>query len=35
MRLGGFAKDEYEVDGDFEAFNFCLAENYYDAMLGE
>jgi len=33
--LGGFAEDEDAVDGDYESFNYCLAENYYFAMLGE
>ena len=33
--LGGFADDENAVDGDWESFNYCLAENYYSAMLGE
>lgn len=31
----GFALDEYAVDGDWEAFNFCTAENFYVAMLEE
>ena len=35
LELCGFAEDENAVDGDWEAFNYCLAENYYDAMLGE
>lgn len=35
MSLGGFAEDEYAVDGDWESFNYGVAENYYDAMLGE
>ncbi|MBQ2872995.1 MAG: hypothetical protein IJE89_03240 [Bacilli bacterium] len=35
MSLGGFAEDESVVDGDWEAFNYCLAENYYSAMIGE
>ena len=33
--LGGFAENEHVVDGDYEAFNFCLADQYYDAMMGE
>ena len=33
--LGGFADDENAVDGDWESFNYCLAENYYSAMIGE
>ena len=33
--LGGFAEDENAVDDDYESFNYCLAENYYCAMLGE
>ena len=35
FEIGGFALDEYAVDGDWESFNYCVAENYYDAMLGE
>lgn len=35
FEIGGFAEDEYAVDGDFEIFNHGVAENYYDAMLGE
>ena len=35
FEIGGFAEDEYAVDGDFEIFNYGVAENYYDAMLGE
>ena len=35
MSLGGFAENEDVVDGDWEAFNYCLAENYYSAMIGE
>lgn len=33
--LGGFAETESVVDGDFEAFNFCLADQYYDAFFAE
>lgn len=36
--LGGFAEDEDVLDGTvetFNAFNFCLAEDYYAAMLEE
>lgn len=35
MSLGGFAENESVVDGEYEAFNYCLAENYYDAMISE
>jgi hypothetical protein len=35
MSLGGFAENEDVVDGDWEAFNYCLAENYYLAMISE
>ena len=35
FKIGGFALDEDAVDGDWETFNYCVAENYYDAMLGE
>lgn len=35
FEIGGFAEDEHAVDGDFEIFNYGVAENYYDAMLGE
>ena len=35
FEIGGFALDEFEVDGDWEIFNYGVAENYYDAMLGE
>jgi len=35
FEIGGFAEDEYAVDGDWEIFNYGVAENYYDAMLGE
>lgn len=33
--LGGFARSPKEIDGDFEAYNFCLAESYLIAMGGE
>ena len=33
--LGGFAEGPWVVDDDWEAFNYCLAENYYDSMFGE
>lgn len=35
FELDGFAENEDVVDGDWEAHNYCLAENYYDAMLDE
>lgn len=30
--LGGFAENPEVVDGNWEAFNFCLAEDYLQAM---
>lgn len=36
--LGGFAEYPEDIDGnqrDFEAFNFCLAEEYYYALKAE
>ena len=30
--LGGFAESPEVIDGDWEAFNFCLAECYLQAM---
>lgn len=36
--LGGFAEDPKDIDGnqrDFEAFNFCLAEEYFYALKAE
>ena len=36
--LGGFAERPSVIDGpieEFYAFNFCLAEDYYNAVLGE
>ena len=35
FEIGGFADNEHAVDGDWEVFNYGVAENYYDAMLGE
>ena len=38
LELGGFAENPRVIDGDqrdFEAYNFCLAENYYHAFLEE
>lgn len=33
--LGGFAQFPEDIDGDYEAFNRCLANEYINAMLGE
>ena len=33
--LGGFAEDESVVDGDFNDYNFCLAQEYESAILEE
>lgn len=33
--LGGFAEDESVIDGDFNAFNFSLAQEYGNAILDE
>lgn len=38
IELGGFAENPEAIDGteeDFNAFNFCLACDYYNAVLGE
>lgn len=35
FKLGGFAEYEDEIDGDFNAFNFCLAEEYMTAIIEE
>lgn len=35
FELGGFAEDETVIDGDFNAFNFCLATNYLYAFIDE
>ncbi len=38
FELGGFAEDPDVIDGtqeEFNAFNWCLACDYYDAILGE
>lgn len=38
MELGGFAETAEDIDGtqeEFEAFNYCLACDYLDAMLRE
>lgn len=32
MELGGFAEFEEYIDGDFNAFNYCTAENYINAL---
>ena len=37
-KLGGFAEDLTAIDGteeDFNAFNYCLACDYCDAVIGE
>lgn len=33
--LGGFAEFEDEIDGDFNAFNYCLACEYLTAIFSE
>lgn len=33
--LGGFAEEPTDVDGDYESFNFCLAEDYASSMVRE
>ena len=38
IELGGFAEWPEVIDGteeEFEAYNYCLANEYYDAVLGE
>lgn len=35
IELGGFAEDETVVDGDYEMFNRCLAEEYLSAFVCE
>ena len=35
FELGGFAEDESVIDGDFYAFNFCLATDYLGAFIEE
>lgn len=38
MELGGFAETPDDIDGteeEFVAFNYCLAEDYLDAMMNE
>lgn len=35
FELGGFAEDETVIDGDFKAFNFCLATDYLYAFMDE
>lgn len=35
MELGGFAEFEEDIDGDFNAFNYCLAEEYWAAIVEE
>ena len=38
LELGGFAESLDAIDGDeedFNAFNFCLAYDYYCAVVGE
>ena len=33
--LGGFAEEPEDVDGDYEAFNFCMADEYASSMISE
>lgn len=33
--LGGFAEYEEDIDGDFNAFNYCLANEYCSAIMSE
>lgn len=35
FELGGFAENESVIDGDFNAFNFCLATDYLGAFIEE
>lgn len=35
VELGGFAEYEDEIDGNFNAFNFCLAEEYMSSIINE
>lgn len=38
MELGGFAETRADIDGteeEFDAFNYCLAEDYLTAMINE
>lgn len=35
LELGGFAENLDVIDGDFQAFNYCLAEEYAHAMYEE
>lgn len=35
VELGGFAEYEDEIDGNFNAFNFCLAEEYMASIINE
>ena len=35
IELGGFAEDETVIDGDFNAFNYCLAYDYLCAFENE
>lgn len=35
FELGGFAEDETVIDGDFNAFNYCLAYDYLCAFENE
>ena len=35
IELGGFAEDPDDVDGNFEAFNYCLASEYVNAFFNE
>ena len=35
IELGGFAEDKKVIDGDFNAFNYCLSELYVYAFYQE
>ena len=35
IELGGFAENPEDVDGNFEAFNYCLASEYVNALFNE
>lgn len=35
FELGGFAEYEDEIDGDFNTYNFCLAEEYMASIINE
>lgn len=35
IELGGFSEYQEDIDGNFEAFNRCLASDYLTAMISE